>query len=172
MLQAVPRDSVLGVETPNSPDNFSAVTVEHAVDGTAVQLKVPGTWVLQIATPTFRQLVTLLGDVITIALLEDGWKPSSAGERFLQRKCAPAGRAAWIENMTLTVAPIGSFSPAMLCDLEHLFVMRFPFLQYDATKAHASGSETPPIHCPCACSSLEEVEKLVHASELANLPWQ
>ena len=43
LLQAVPRDSVLGVETPNSPENFSAVSVEHAVDGRVVQLKVLGT---------------------------------------------------------------------------------------------------------------------------------
>ena len=148
MLQTVPQDSVLGVETPNSPENFSSVSVEHAVDGKAVQLKVLGTWVLQIATPTFRQLVTLLGDVITIALLGDGWRRISAGSKILQRRCAPAGRAPWFENMTLTVAPIGSFPNAMLRDLQHLFIMRFPFLEYDGIKAHASCSETPPIHWP------------------------
>ena len=87
LLEAVPCDSVLAIEAPDSPDNLSAVTVQHAVDGTPIELHVPGTWVLQIATPTFRQLVTLLSDFIAITLLEAGWVHMGAGSMLLQRQC-------------------------------------------------------------------------------------
>ena len=167
LLEAVPCDSVLAIEAPDSPDNLSAVTVQHAVDGTPVELHVPGTWVLQIATPTFRQLVTLLSDFIAITLLEAGWVHMGAGSMLLQRQCSPVGRSAWLESMALTIAPIGSFPVTMLRDLEEFLLMRYPFLLYEGSKAHASGIETPPVRCPCACRSLEEVVDIVQASEIA-----
>ena len=91
LLRAVPEDSVLAIETPNSPENLSAATVQHSVDGTSVLLDVPGTWALQIATPTFTQMMTLLGDVIDITLLDAGWVHMGLESKVLQRRCFPVG---------------------------------------------------------------------------------
>ena len=109
LIAAVSQTSAIGYERPSSQENYSAGVVEHVVEGQAVQLKFPGTWALQVAAPTFQQLITLLGNIIDITLLEDGWTYVGNGSKLLQKKCTPPGRATWMENMSLTIAPVGSY---------------------------------------------------------------
>ena len=75
LLKTITTKTALAYESPKSPSNFTSVVVENP-DTTCAEnltLSALGTWSLQLVGETTDDLMSLMENVIDLALLGDSW---------------------------------------------------------------------------------------------------
>jgi hypothetical protein len=128
--QCKSKDKSFAYERPTSPTNWTSFTNIVNINGKEVSMEAPGTWTMAVSGSNVEHALTMNGDVITHAFLNDHWVTNRTTKTLTKQRMKADNSGPWVDAMQLVFAPRGSFNNAEIQRI-NAFMAAHPYILWE-----------------------------------------